>query len=59
LSATAARCAVSGIVASVVGAGLRLLSLAPPIVSRVSSSSWSTGSDDGISCDNSRFNCQQ
>jgi hypothetical protein len=40
------------------GVGLRLLSVAPPTVSQVSSSPWSTGSDDGISCDNSRFNCQ-
>jgi hypothetical protein len=42
----------------VVGTGLRLLSVAPPTVSRVSSSPWSTGSDDGISCDNSRLNYQ-
>jgi hypothetical protein len=40
------------------GVGLRLVSVAPPTVSQVSSSPWSTGSDDGISCDNSRFNCQ-
>jgi hypothetical protein len=58
LSTIAARCAVTGTVASVVGPGLRLLSLAPPTVSQVSSSPWSTGLDDGISCDNSRFNCQ-
>jgi hypothetical protein len=37
-SATAACCAASGTVASVVGAGLRLLSVAPPTVSQVSSS---------------------
>jgi hypothetical protein len=42
----------------VVGVGLRLLSVAPPTVSQVSSSPWSTGSNDGISCDNSSFNCQ-
>jgi hypothetical protein len=40
----------------VVGAGLWLLSVAPPTVSQVFSSPWSTGSDEGISCDNSRFN---
>jgi hypothetical protein len=42
----------------VVGAGLTLLSVAPPTVSQVSSSPWSTGSEGGISCDNKRFNCQ-
>jgi hypothetical protein len=57
-SATAACCAASGTVASVVGAGLWFLSVAPPTVSQVSSSPWPTGSDGGISWDNSRLNCQ-
>jgi hypothetical protein len=57
-SVTAACYAASGTVASVVGAGLRLLSVAPPTVSQASSSSWSTRSDGGISYDNSRLNCQ-
>jgi hypothetical protein len=55
---TVACCAASGTDAIVVGAGLWLLSVAPPTVSQVSSSPWSTGSDRGISCDNSRLNCQ-
>jgi hypothetical protein len=42
----------------VVQAGLTLLSIAPPTVSQVSSSPWSTGSEGGISYDNTRFNCQ-
>jgi hypothetical protein len=54
---TVTYCVVSGKVASMVGDGLRLLSVAPPTVSQFSSSPWSTGSDGGISCDNSRFNC--
>jgi hypothetical protein len=54
----AACCAASGTVTSVMGAGLILLSVASPTVSQVYSSPWSTGSDGGISCDNSRFNCQ-
>jgi hypothetical protein len=55
---TAACYAVSGMVASTVGDGLSLLLVAPPTVSQFSSSPWSTGSDGGISCDTSRFNCQ-
>jgi DNA-binding transcriptional regulator YdaS (Cro superfamily) len=38
LSTIAACCAISGIVASMVGAGLRLLSVSPPTVSQFSSS---------------------
>jgi hypothetical protein len=57
-SVTVACCAASSTVASVVGARLRLLSAAPPTVSQVSSSPCFTGSDGGISCDNSRLNCQ-
>jgi hypothetical protein len=57
-SAAAARCAVSDTDASVPGVGLRLLSVAAPTMSQVCSSPWSTGSDDGISCDNSRIHCQ-
>jgi hypothetical protein len=43
---------------STVGAGLRLLSAGLPTVSQSSPSPWSTGSDGGISCENSEFNCQ-
>jgi hypothetical protein len=56
--APVACCAASGTVTSVVGAGLQLLSVAPPTVFQISSSPWSTRSDGGISCDNSRLNCQ-
>jgi hypothetical protein len=42
----------------VVGGELVLLSAAPPTVSQVSSSPWSTGPEGGISYDNTRFNCQ-
>jgi hypothetical protein len=51
-------CAGFGTISSMTGAGLRLLSVAPPTVSQSSSSPWSAGSDDGISCDSSKFNCQ-
>jgi hypothetical protein len=37
---------------------LTILSVAPPTVSQVSSSPWSTGSEGGISYDNMRFNYQ-
>jgi hypothetical protein len=57
-SALAAFCAASGTTTLVVGAGLTLLSVTPPTVPQVSSSPWSTGSEGGISCDNTRFNCQ-
>jgi hypothetical protein len=40
---TAACCTASSTVASMAGAGLRLLSVSPPTVSQVSSSPWSTG----------------
>jgi hypothetical protein len=50
-------CSISGTVSSTVGAGLRLLSVAPPTVSQLSSSPESAGSDDGMSCDNSEINC--
>jgi hypothetical protein len=55
---SAACCAAFGTTTPVVRAGLTLLSVAPPTVSQVSSSPWSTGSEGGISCDNTRFNCQ-
>jgi hypothetical protein len=42
----------------VVGGELILLSVAAPTVSQVSSSPWSTGSEEGISHDNKRYNCQ-
>jgi hypothetical protein len=51
-------CADSGTTSSTVGPRLRLLSVAPPTVSQFSSSPWSTGSDDGISCDSSKLNYQ-
>jgi hypothetical protein len=51
-------CACFGTTSSKAGAGLRLLSVAPPTVSHSSSSPWSAGSDDGISYDTSKFNCQ-
>jgi hypothetical protein len=41
-----------------VGGGLVLLSAAPPTMSQFSSSPWSTGSEEGISCDTRRLNCQ-
>jgi hypothetical protein len=41
-----------------VGCRLILLSAAAPTVFQVSSSPWSTGSEEGISCDNTRFTCQ-
>jgi hypothetical protein len=56
-SAIAACCGTSGTDASVVGAGLWLLSVTFPTVSQVSSSPWFTGSDGGISCGNSRLKC--
>jgi hypothetical protein len=56
--APAACCATSGTVTPVVGAGLILISVVPPIVSQVSSSPWTTGSEGAISCDNPRLNCQ-
>jgi hypothetical protein len=56
--APVACCATSGMTTPADGAGLRLLSVAPPTVSQVSSSPWSTGSEGGISCDNIRFHCQ-
>jgi hypothetical protein len=40
----------------VVGGGLILLSAIAPTVSQVSTSHWSTGSKEGISYDNIRFN---
>jgi hypothetical protein len=40
------------------GGGLTLLSAAAPTMSQVSSSPWSTGFEEGISYDNTRFNCQ-
>jgi hypothetical protein len=42
----------------VVGGELILVSVASPTVSQVSSSPWSTGSEEGIFCDNIRYNCQ-
>jgi hypothetical protein len=57
-SASVACCVGFGTTSSTVGAGLRLLSVAPPMVSQSSSSPWSAGSDDRISYDNSKFNCQ-
>jgi hypothetical protein len=56
--APVACCADSGTISSTVGVGLRLLSVAPPTVSQLSSAPCSTGSDDGISCDNTRFHYQ-
>jgi hypothetical protein len=56
--ASVACCAGFGTTSSKAGAGLRLLSVAPPTVSHSPSSPWSAGSDDGISCDTSKFNCQ-
>jgi hypothetical protein len=56
--APAACCAASGTATPVEGAGLRLLSVAPPTMSQVSSSPWSTRSEGGMSCDNIRFHCQ-
>jgi hypothetical protein len=52
------RCVICDTSSSTVGAGLRLLSVGLPTVSQSSPSPCSTGSDDGISCDNSEFNCQ-
>jgi hypothetical protein len=49
------RCVICDTSSSTVGAGLRLLSVASPTVSQSSPSPRSTGSDDGISCDNSEF----
>jgi hypothetical protein len=51
-------CATCGTVSSTVKAGLRLLSVIPPTVSQSSPPPSSAGLDDGISCDNSKFNCQ-
>jgi hypothetical protein len=45
-------CADPGMTSPVVGGGLTLLSLAASTVSQVSSSSWSTESEGGMSCDN-------
>jgi hypothetical protein len=52
------RCVICDTSSSTVGAGLRLLSTGLPTVSQSSPSPWSTGSDDGISCKHSEFNCQ-
>jgi hypothetical protein len=57
LLAPATSCATSGIVTPVVGAGLIILLVAPHYVPGFFFP-WSTGSDGGISCDNSRLNCQ-
>jgi hypothetical protein len=51
----AVRCVSCDTRSSTVGAGLRLLSVGLPTVSQSSPSPRSTGSDDGISCDNSEF----
>jgi hypothetical protein len=51
-------CAICGTVSFTVGARLMLLSVTPPTVSQSSPPPSSAGLDDGISCDNSKFNCQ-
>jgi hypothetical protein len=51
-------CVICNTSSSTVGAGLRLLSVGSPTVSQSSPSPCSTGSGDGISCDNLEFNCQ-
>jgi hypothetical protein len=52
------RCVIRDTSSSTVGAGMQLLSVGSPTVSQSSPSPCSTGSGDGISCDNSEFNCQ-
>jgi hypothetical protein len=49
------RCVIRDTSSSTVGAGLRLLSVGSPTVSQSSPSPWSTGSDDGFSCNNTEF----
>jgi hypothetical protein len=56
--ALVACCAISGTTTPADGAGLRLLSVSHPTVSQVSSSPWSIGSEGGMSCENTRSNCQ-
>jgi hypothetical protein len=51
-------CADSSTTSPVVGGGLIFLLAAAPTVSDISSSPWCTGSEEGISCDNTRFNSQ-
>jgi hypothetical protein len=58
LSVPATCCADPGTTSLVVGGELVLLSAVTPTVSQVSSYHWSTGSEEGISCGNTRFNCQ-
>jgi hypothetical protein len=57
-TALVVRCVICDTSSSTVGAGLRLLSVSSPTVSQLSPSPRSTGSDDGISCKTSEFNCQ-
>jgi hypothetical protein len=49
------RCVIRDTSSSMVGAGLRFLSVGSPTVSQSSPSPRSMGSDDGISYDNSEF----
>jgi hypothetical protein len=52
------RCVICDTSFSTVGVGLRLLSVGSPTVSQSSPSPRLTGSDDGIACKTSEFNCQ-